>query len=338
MNQKESQEEDKYELWGTFSVMDHLQEGAFLAEVIMYDRLVIPVPPDPARAETAADRTFAEKQSERWKTNGWDPARQKTLLEILKPVAVPVEWNRERHERWAAEYEKSKREAARQISGYLAGWKTGENLLDAVPAMAAGAVAVSPYNSLEDLKLELGITETSSVAERLQAGRGLPGNLVSAVIGREFLVPADPERDEFYLLREAVDLVQQQDYREARARFHTAQQRFIKGGKTDLESITTAVEDMAQHLEALHKVAQQRSMWTGLRRAYTFAQILTDALPAPANWVVGSSVKVALGLGKFTVDERLGNPADPTDDHRGGALLLDAQRRLKILDWSKDAP
>ena len=41
----------KYELWGTFSVMDHLREGAFLAEVIMYDRLLIPVPPNPTCRE-----------------------------------------------------------------------------------------------------------------------------------------------------------------------------------------------------------------------------------------------------------------------------------------------
>lgn len=34
------------ELWGTFSVADHLRERAFVAEILLYDRLVIPVPPD----------------------------------------------------------------------------------------------------------------------------------------------------------------------------------------------------------------------------------------------------------------------------------------------------
>ena len=162
---------DKYELWGTFSVMDHVREGAFLAEVVMYDRLVIPVPPDPERAKTPEDRNFAEKQGPQWERNGWDPKRQQTLLSILKDIAVPIEWDRKRHERWAAEYEKSKRDAAQQFAEILAGWKTGEDLLDVLPAMAGGVVAVSPYDSLDDLKREFGITETSSVVERLQAGR-----------------------------------------------------------------------------------------------------------------------------------------------------------------------
>ena len=318
---------EKYEMWGTFSVMDHLREGAFLAEVIMYDRLVIPIPPDPGRAENPEDRDFAEKQRKKWEDK-WDPQRQERLLKILKPVAVPVEWNRQRHLHWAAEYEKSKHDAARQFAEILAGWKTGEVLLNELPAMARGTVAVSPYNSLEDLKRDFGITETSTAAERLQAGRGLPANVISAIIGHEFLVPEDPDKDEFYLLREAVEMVQQDNYREARADFHDAQQRFIRDGKTDLESITAAVKEMAEHLETLRKIARRGRFWKGWRRGFYFVQILFDLFSAPINPVAGGRALIALG--KFTVDERLGNPADQHRPQAGGALLLDAQQRLKL--------
>ena len=34
------------EVWGTFSVQDHLAERAFIADVLLYDRLVIPTKPD----------------------------------------------------------------------------------------------------------------------------------------------------------------------------------------------------------------------------------------------------------------------------------------------------
>ncbi len=328
---------DRYELWGTFSVMDHVRGGAFLAEVVMYDRLVIPVPPDPERARTLEDREFAEKQWERWERHGWQPKRQQELLSILGDLAVPIEWNRERHQLWAAEYEQSKRDAAQQMAELLAGWKTGEILLSEIPAMAGGVVAVSPYDSLEALKREFGITETSSVSERLQSGRGLPGNVISAVIGREFLVPEDPDRDEFYLLREAVDLVHEADYRQARADFHTAQQRFIKDGKTDLESTTTAVNAMAEHLDALHRLARQRRIWNALRHAFFFTQIATDLVTAPINPLAAG--KAAIALGKFTVNERLGNPADPYSVRPGGALLLDAQRRLDLtLEGERRSP
>jgi hypothetical protein len=80
--------------------MDHVREGVFLAEVVMYDRLVIPVPPDPEHTNTPEDRNFAEKQ--------WD--------------------------RWAAEYEKSKRDVAQR---FINSGKTDlESVTAAVNAMA----------------------------------------------------------------------------------------------------------------------------------------------------------------------------------------------------------
>jgi hypothetical protein len=303
--------------------MDHLRPRAFLPEVIMYDRLVIPVPPDPDHAKTPEDRDFAEKQWDRWKKNGWDPERQQKLLGILKPIAVPVEWNRERHQQWAASYEQSKRDAAQQFSEILAGWKTAELLLHELPAMAGGVVAVSPYDSLDDLKRDFGITETSTMDEQLQAGRGLP-NVISAVIGREFLVPEDPDRDEFYLLQKAVDVVKEADYRKARVDFHSAQQKFLRDGKTDLVSVTAAVNAMAEQLDVLNKFAK----WNGVRRAFFFAQIAFDFLAAPIRPVAAG--KAAIALGKFTVDERLKNPADPHSVRPAGALLLDARRRLNL--------
>ncbi len=318
---------DKYELWGTFSVMDHLKPGAFIAEVVMYDHLVIPVPPDPKNAKTKDERIFAEKQRARWEEK-WNPSRQQELLKIIEPVATPIEWTMDRHKMWAAEYEKSKLEAANQVSDILAGWKTGEQLLGVVPAMARGAVAVSPYDSLEALKRDFGITEISRPEEQLMTGRGLPGNLVSAVVGREFLVPDDPDRDEFDLLREAVSMVQEDDYRKARSDFHTAQQRFIDNGVTDFVSIKAAVEEMADHLNTMEQMTRKRRIWNGLRRAFYFVGLAYDLITAPINPVAAG--KAAISLGKFTIDERLKDTPKWNDVRRGGALLLDAQRRLNL--------
>lgn len=314
---------DKFQLWGTFSVMDHLRSHAFLPEVIMYDKLVIPIPPDPEHTKTAEERNYAVKQWDRWKKNGWNPERQQKLLGIIKPVTVQIEWNLERHQQWATLYEQSKRDAAQQFSEILAGWKTGEVLLNELPAMAGGVVAVSPYESLDDLKKDFGITEKSSIEDQLQAGRGLP-NLISAVIGREFLVPEEPDRDEFYLLQKAVDVVQEVDYKRAREDFHNAQLQFLNNGKTDLLSVTKAVEAMADHLDVLRKFTR----WNGIRRAFFFAQMVFDVLTAPINPV--SAGKASIALGKFTVDERLKNPADQYSVRPAAALLLDSRRRLNL--------
>src|SRR4051812_36518426 len=57
------------EVWGTYSVRDHLDPRAFIADVLLYDRLVIPVPP--------------EEEVDNWQEDGWDPASQKAILSIL---------------------------------------------------------------------------------------------------------------------------------------------------------------------------------------------------------------------------------------------------------------
>ena len=48
------------ELWGTFSVRDHLRRRAFIADVLLYDRLVIPYPPD-------------DEQRREWRSEGVGP-------------------------------------------------------------------------------------------------------------------------------------------------------------------------------------------------------------------------------------------------------------------------
>lgn len=58
--------ESKYQLWGTFSVKDHVKAGAFIAEVLMYDRLVIPIPPQ-RDADDKEKTKEAEEEWERWK-------------------------------------------------------------------------------------------------------------------------------------------------------------------------------------------------------------------------------------------------------------------------------
>src|SRR6478672_430120 len=70
------------ELWGTFSVRDHLVERAFIADVLLYDRLVIPTRPD----GTPGDEWPA----------AWKSAKQRTLLGDLAELAISVPWDAQR--------------------------------------------------------------------------------------------------------------------------------------------------------------------------------------------------------------------------------------------------
>jgi hypothetical protein len=322
---------DKYELWGTFSVWDHQKPGAFLAEVIMYDGLIIPVPVDPRKAQSKDERVFAGEEWTRWERAGWQPERLTQLMTILAPVAEPVFWDLEHQQEWQSQYEQyesSRPAAAALVANILRGWVTGQVLLRWLPAKARGAVAVAPFSSLDELKGELGISETDTLAERQALSSALPGNLVSAVLGREFLVPSDPDRDEFYLLREAVDLVQDEDYRLARRALHASTLQFIDGGRTDIDSIQTAVEAMDSAVATLHRLARRRRIGNVVRRALFFTQVATDIAAAPVNPLAAG--RAAISIGQFTTTEWLGNPADQSQARPAGALLYDAQRKLNL--------
>ena len=41
----------KTERWGTLSVIDYKNTSAFITDIILYDRLVIPTPPDLRQGE-----------------------------------------------------------------------------------------------------------------------------------------------------------------------------------------------------------------------------------------------------------------------------------------------
>jgi hypothetical protein len=77
------------QLWGTHSVADHCVARAFVADVILYDRVVIPVPPSDDPDEEA-----------RWDAN-WNPERQRALLAVLGDFAHTIEWSSELRDEWS---------------------------------------------------------------------------------------------------------------------------------------------------------------------------------------------------------------------------------------------
>ena len=81
------------ELWGTFAVDDHLRPRPFVAEAILFDRLVIPTPPD-----------WSDNELEHWPRT-WQPRLLRPLLEVLGNRAIPVPWDQSRRDRWQTAYD-----------------------------------------------------------------------------------------------------------------------------------------------------------------------------------------------------------------------------------------
>jgi hypothetical protein len=65
--------------WGIFSTRAHTDPGNLAADVLLYDRLVIPTP--------------AEDDLKRWEDKGWRPADLEACLARLGPLAHGVRWD-----------------------------------------------------------------------------------------------------------------------------------------------------------------------------------------------------------------------------------------------------
>ncbi len=313
----------KRELWGTFSVKDAARPGAFVAEVVMYDHLVIPVPPKRSSHDAAATAD-AERQWTRWTKRGWKPGRANQLVAILGDRATPVQWTRRRRADWRNVFEGAKRSeaaATTMLAQEAAYGATATSLFDLVPDKAKGIVAVAPYTSLERLRTDLAVEPT-------EAPPKVPDHVLTAVIGQEFLVPEDPDRDDFYLLSEAVDAVNDHDFRAARRALFDARRRFVKKRHTDLPSIETAVEEMTTHLDELHRLVKRRRIWKGVKRGFFFAETVTAVALAPNPVTIGTAT---MSVGTYTASERLADPrADAGSGLPEAALLLAGQHELGL--------
>lgn len=78
------------ERWGAFSVIDHKNDRQLAAEVLLYDRLLIPTPMDWDR--------------DRWAANGWDPDGLDRKLEELGEIAIRANWDQDRQKDWATQF------------------------------------------------------------------------------------------------------------------------------------------------------------------------------------------------------------------------------------------
>lgn len=278
------------ELWGTYSVRDHLRPRAFVADVMLFDRVVLPVPPQGSAEEWR-----------RWEREGWAPERQAEMLEVLGPVATAVPWDADHRERWSERMAEASDVAQRVPDQAFK--TTGEVLTAGLPRHVTGVEAVGAvYASVEDLETNLGVSSQTRAP-------ALPGGSLANVIGREFFFLEDEGAGDLELLREAVGLASDSWFRRRRRHITAWQQDFIDGeGATDRHSIEEACAELRELLEeekqALRESAFRRVTGYCFRLAPAF---LTLGLAAGGvvDPMIGASGGAFLAVGAVAVDARM---------------------------------
>src|SRR5579871_3263261 len=168
--------------WGTFSVKDHQHRYAFLPELFLYDRLVIPVPAN-------------EEERREWRESGWDPDLQAGKLDVLGKLAWPTHWNptyREQFDKQMARFrsrfdlenmkEDAKKALPYQITRMLIVQKEKPPTVRGVSDL----LFVSAYQSEADFQADFAL---STLNMGLPDQKMLQGSRLSMLLEQKFAMP-----------------------------------------------------------------------------------------------------------------------------------------------------
>jgi hypothetical protein len=325
--------------WGTFSVRDHLKEQAFVSELLLYDRLVVPVPPPQNEIEW-----------QRWAGKKWDPDRQAQLLEILgKDLSVRLPWTEELRKQHRSHLEKTR--------------KVDEAVQYGLTTIMAAGVPFEAYDDLvlppsEPKPYVLPAYPTpAALLKAIPLGR-LPltpngrrrvppeeERDLAITVMREILMPRDVLKPRGVrlgteLLRDTAALVRDDEYKRNRIEFYEWEEHELIRGHSTAESI-----ERMRHLLNRHEQIV-RQAWKDVRwkRVFTvlavggtlgsvlgaaaatawFAQATAAQLIAPASGTLG----VTAVLGRFLKFDR--KPSVQPGETAPAAMIATIRRELAL--------
>jgi hypothetical protein len=287
--------------WATYSVKDHTFKNPFVSDVLLYDKLVIPVPPD------------EPGEWDRWREEGWNPGWQRSCLDIIGDLAEEVPWTQWRRSTFHGQWEVA--QAVQRDPYEMTAMFLGQNAI----AEITQDVLVRPvvaYRSEQELQFQADVQ--GGPLERVDS--------LAIAFQHRFLAPDSSDiKDPIELLRRAVDLAKDSDFRKARSRLYDWQENIIARGYSEPQG----VEEMAELLDK-YEEAMRRAKWKTALRYGIF--------------VAGISTPIARELGVIAATVALGSEATikVVEFIRGGAeagmptelapaaMLYTARKELKL--------
>ena len=318
------------ELWATYSVKDHLRPRELAVDMMLFDRLVFPVPqvgkfPEGSNPMEIGPVGWSRNPKEwaRWEKKEWDPEAQSKLLDLLNPVVRKVPWSSEG--KMDEDYrEEAAKLAADDVPEYAFN-ATRTLLTRDLPAYVDSVPAIGPvYRTFDDFAREAG--------KNMRAGtQAIPGYKLATVLASEFFVPdINEERlsDEKLLSKTVKFVAEDTDFRKRRTAFIDWQQNFLRDGRTDRESIVRAVEEMRELLNATNEAAKKLT----IRKVARYGFRLAPALVGMAAALAGGGPLFAAGgiflsVGGIVVDEKVFKAAEQPQS-LPAAFVHDARRHF----------
>jgi hypothetical protein len=323
------------ELWGTFSVRDHLVPRAFVADVLLYDRLVIPTLPE-------------DEPEEEW-PESWDVERQRTLLGDLADLAIAIPWRKWLREEWQRRFDDAnpdtRLDARAQINATIEQEVTSAR--SDLPYLVTRMLLQDYLNAEANDKLfkKLRVTRKVRPGSTLQAVSAYPdfaafandtgmtdsvaaegGPLVpSSVFGWRFFVPesADSGLDaDRRLLEKAMILANKSEFLELREFFYGWWSDFAGSGMT----VAEGRQDLETRIAEYQKIIKGEGWKNAARYAIKVGDALTGGLGLLSEGVAAGA-EAFLGGADLLADARI-RRANIAPRLKVAAMFHDARTRF----------
>jgi hypothetical protein len=259
-----------FERWGSLSVADHTDTAALVANVLLYDRLVVPVMP----------KTADHHETGYWISHGWQPGLQARRLEQLGELAVHRPWDASRRKMWKTRMDELRDERfdAQHIDEYGMTRKIlAEEPVKERPPGVHHVDVVAAYNSTEDALRDLRVGADSA-----------PAAAQAILLTRRLAIPDLPDIED--ALQVAIDLSSDAGFRQKRADMFDWQGRMIARG-IDPAAIVDELSNMTDAYNAAVMSANRKVLW---RYAFTIGGIALGLATGGVPFVAGASAGLAL--------------------------------------------
>jgi hypothetical protein len=255
------------ERWGSLSVADHNDVSALTANVLLYDRLVIPMYTESDDRDELAY----------WDKMGWHPEVQIVRRKQLGELAIECAWDKNKREYYSDRYK-----AALQINSEANGEMTTRLLLAMdkypLPKGVNHADIFVGYDSEQSSFKE--IPRSEAIYDELKSE-----SRIGVLIAHEFWVPniANPEES----LQEAINLSKESEFRNKRSDLYDFQMNCLSRGMSPKAVVAELRDRNLEMVDYLQKQKIPLQKKAAFMLAQTLASVIAGSFSAPFGAIGG---------------------------------------------------
>lgn len=332
-----------FQLWGTFSVLDHTRPHAFVSDVLVFDKLIVPVP--------------AGDDDKRWDTV-WQGAKQAELLDAIRAadetLVDTVPWDEQQRSRFEAERTMTLASGAAFDLDNIT--RTARTAPDTDPQYVTRLVLQKKMGTELDAHYLRGVMQglpdkdikvvaaygdlaamrkDAHIDTAVEAG---PANALDLLGGFSwpFVVPADGGFSDVDLLKRAVEFAQQPQVQDYRRAFHEWRSTVVDRGLSPDDAAADMTERIASYADWARKLKTRTTVRTACSVFVVGAGIATSivfplaGVPALAASLVNAGT-ASVGLADLISQRpfrRAPEAAAPAGPAAAGALFWEARAAL----------